>query len=854
MQIARTKAMATLIALFLLSAMAISLALPSANAQATSGQMLTFAFVGATPNPVGVGQQTLIDYGISQQLASVGLGWTGMTITVTHPDGTTETLGPLSTDSTGGKGVVYTPSAVGNYTLQVHFPQQTMPPGMPAGSIPSGTVMLASDSPKYTLIVQQQPLLYNPGVPLPAEYWTRPINQQFRSWTDIAGSSMMSNDENQAPLTPHVLWTKPLTLGGLVGGPYYGENGQSVGMEAGDAYEGKWPSRFILNGYLYYNVGPYVQPNLFYCVNVRTGEVLWAKTFLDNRSLSFVQDYYWSSYNYQGNFPYLWVTISGNTTYSPVTGNTWYAFDPNNGNWAATIQNVPSGTMLTNPYDGSIYEYVADLTNGWMALWNMSAMVSTGGSWGSAFALHTFNASATLNSSTTVLTTANARAWAWNITIPKGLHGSIQAVNLTQGKVVGENLVSSTVYRSSLIGVSAVNVWAFSVPTLSPSSADLKATTTGTLLYNTTWTAPADWANETVTWVTTDMTANVGLLFDKDTYTHFAFDLKNGQYLWKTDAMQYLSQYSVSRTIYGGNLYAAGYTGILYCFDLSTGKTKWTLDVPQTYQPEELFSTNWPEFIYFASGGRLYLFHQEHSPNMPLPRLAAALCVNATTGDVIWRVDGLFRSTGWGGTPIMGDSVIADYNMYDEQIYAIGQGTSATTVEAPLTAIRVGDSVTIQGTVMDVSPGTKETSLTLRFPNGVPAVSDSSQGEWMKYIYDQFPYPANATGVPVSIDAVDPNGNFVHLGSVTSDSSGNYGFSWTPPDVPGKYAIIATFAGSGAYYGSYAETYATVSEAPPATPTPRYPVPIDYTMTIVAVAVVLLIAIAIVGILVIRKK
>ena len=34
----------------------------------------------------------------------------------------------------------------------------------------------------------------------------------------------------------------------------------------------------------------------------------------------------------------------------------------------------------------------------------------------------------------------------------------------------------------------------------------------------------------------------------------------------------------------------------------------------------------------------------------------------------------------------------------------------------------------------------------------------------------------DATGVPVSIDAVDPNGNYIHLGDATSDASGRYHF------------------------------------------------------------------------------
>jgi hypothetical protein len=44
--------------------------------------------------------------------------------------------------------------------------------------------------------------------------------------------------------------------------------------------------------------------------------------------------------------------------------------------------------------------------------------------------------------------------------------------------------------------------------------------------------------------------------------------------------------------------------------------------------------------------------------------------------------------------------------------------------------------------------------------------------------------PANAKGVPVSLDTIDPNGNLVHIGDTTSDINGNYGFACTP-EVPG---------------------------------------------------------------------
>jgi hypothetical protein len=65
---------------------------------------------------------------------------------------------------------------------------------------------------------------------------------------------------------------------------------------------------------------------------------------------------------------------------------------------------------------------------------------------------------------------------------------------------------------------------------------------------------------------------------------------------------------------------------------------------------------------------------------------------------------------------------------------------------------------------------------------------------------------------------VDANGNFREIGTTTSDSSGSYSLSWMP-DIAGKYTVIATFAGSKAYYGSYDQGSFVVDEAA-ATATP----------------------------------
>ena len=115
----------------------------------STGKSETYAFIGATPNPVGVGQQVLLHIGITQQLNLVQYGWEGLTITVTKPNGEKETLGPYKTDSTGGTGAIFVPNIAGNYTLQSHFPQQRMPTTVAGGGfsgygVPANTTMLAA--------------------------------------------------------------------------------------------------------------------------------------------------------------------------------------------------------------------------------------------------------------------------------------------------------------------------------------------------------------------------------------------------------------------------------------------------------------------------------------------------------------------------------------------------------------------------------------------------------------------------------------------------------------------------------------------------------------------------------------
>jgi hypothetical protein len=348
----------------------------------------------------------------------------------------------------------------------------------------------------------------------------------------------------------------------------------------------------------------------------------------------------------------------------------------------------------------------------------------------------------------------------------------------------------------------------------------------GTLLFHETWAAPSEWAqtNLDIGYATGSPDEGVFVLWAKETRQYYGFDIDTGEYLWVTNSEHYMDSYQGTNYVIAyGNLYSVGYAGIVYCYDLTTGNTKWTYQIDDQYN-EILWSNGWPSRIQFVTDGKIYFGMEEHSTVDPKPRGAPYVCLSAD-GEEVWRIDGGFRQTHWGGNSIIGDSIIAAMNTYDQRIYAIGKGATSITVSAPDSGVSVGLSATIKGSVMDVSPGTEDSTLTIRFPNGVPAISDEDMSVWMKYVYMQFEKPADATGVTVKIEAIDPSGNYQYIGTTTTDISGNYGFTFKP-DSEGKYTIMATFEGSGGYYGSTTTTYMSVDPATSAsTPiTPEEPV------------------------------
>jgi len=79
----------------------------------------------------------------------------------------------------------------------------------------------------------------------------------------------------------------------------------------------------------------------------------------------------------------------------------------------------------------------------------------------------------------------------------------------------------------------------------------------------------------------------------------------------------------------------------------------------------------------------------------------------------------------------------------------------------------------------------------------------------MGYIHKRMPidgiwHNESITGVPVILTAIDPNGNAVEIGIVTTNGYyGTFTKEWTPT-IEGTYQIIATFGGDDSYGSSAA--------------------------------------------------
>jgi hypothetical protein len=338
----------------------------------------------------------------------------------------------------------------------------------------------------------------------------------------------------------------------------------------------------------------------------------------------------------------------------------------------------------------------------------------------------------------------------------------------------------------------------------------------------------------------------------------WGYSLDTGDLLWEGEPEVQMSYYGSSSNYYEGKLYTYGYGGQIRCYNITTGEVLWNYDA--TVEGLEIgYGGRYPIGVWGICDGKLYTVCGEHSPTQPLWRGQNLRCINATTGEDIWKILGFFG----GMSPtepniVMADGIIVGLNLFDSEIYAFGKGPSATSVGASPKVSVHGTNVLIEGTVTDqTETGRRNTNGIFEFSlKGTPAISDEDMSAWMEYMFMQQPKPADAKGVEVVLSVLDPNDNCYEIGRTTSDVNGEFGYAFEPM-VPGTYQIIATFEGSNAYGPSSASTYINVEEAPAATAVPTPPpasVADMYLIPSVAGIIVAVVVIGIVIILMLRKR
>lgn len=836
----------------LLLSMAVTFVAIQPSKAQTSGQVSSYAYLIIEPNPVGVGQSTYIAMIVDVPLPSASeandIRRHDYKLVITAPDGTTTTkTWARVADTTGAQSTSFTPTMVGTYNFTFTYPDQnyTWTTAQGGSAAYYGVTFLGTTA-TGTLTVQQDAVKPTADSPLPTEYWTRPIYGEDYNWYTMGSNWLGGNflgtfqqsgmnywqQSGTGPESSHIMWTAPMEDGGVVGGDNTGITGATY--YSGGSYEGRLGSAIIMYGRLYYKAplsDQYANANnsatyagSYICRDLRTGQILWQNDSL-NFNPTFGELYDYESPNQHGVVTngYLWQTV---TPAGSVSNQTWIAYDSETGKWLFNLTDVPSAGTIAYTSQGEIVKYILNYNNtakaGSLALWNWTCAngVPSSSTTSNGVQLNGPGSGTNYLQFRPVGKVINAStAYSWNVSITADLTGALSTQNPTiQYVLPGDILLGTTPSLAPSILTLKGTPNPYQVWTL-----DLTSGSEGRLIWKKSYTPPS--GNMSVALGPLDPVNRVWTTTTAEDMQYQGYSLADGSSLWSTDMTVRPAQFWSSGNGAGqrcvtayGNLYTQGFGGEIFCINAKTGKTLWEFN-----NTDSGVDTSWglmPIFISAIADGKVYAFNNEHSPNDPLYKGYSIYCINATTGEQIYKMLSWSGQSGGPGsnTALLADGTLCYYNYYDNQIYAIAKGPSQTTVTASPKVSSNGDKVLVEGTVTDISAGTQQNEQAARFPAGVPAMSDASQSAWMEYVYMKQERPTNATGVPVVLSVLDPNGNYVTVGTTTSDINGAFKLAFTP-DVPGTYTVYATFTGSGSYYGSHSETGIFV-DTPAATATP----------------------------------
>ncbi|NLF88424.1 PQQ-binding-like beta-propeller repeat protein [Candidatus Bathyarchaeota archaeon] len=831
----------------------------------TANDMPVYLKVYAEPNPVGVGQVIYLSLFFTKPIPIVGSAgggslYTGLTLDIVKPDGSKTTLGPYTSDTTGGVGgIEFTPDVTGNYTVQAFYKGQTI-----SGRVGGVTLtynILSTESEVVTFVVQEERITGKPTVPLPQEYWSRPIyatnyiwSQLGGNWwglgkpsfTDTGGYDASGNNFNpysKAPNSAHVMWVKPTAFGGQVGSPVSGDQ-ESQYTSTSILYRQFEP--IILNGIIYYKVytnTPTTETSVetpgWNAVDLRTGELLWHKDTKDTLDFGFVMQFH--TVQEYGTQAFLVASSKSPSMFSSGTGQ-WQLFDPMTGYFIANITDVPattgSGLVETddNNAQGAVYIYTVNGTYP-----NLSLTM-----WNSTRCLQGPRMSSVIRPSGNI---SYSQGYQWSVAIPSQING--QNITNLQNTLTNPPLnIAGRTNEVILLRSYGESMDTFASEFGEGSEIELGMDAkTGQVLWGPVNRTLPRYHEISV------LAAGEGYYIeqDKDTNVAYVYNLNTGQQVGSPVQLvgSALSTLSRGGAIAYGKAYVWDFGGYVNAIDLATGTLAWTYEPrPAGYNTPYGIYPFWHFGSHSIADGKLFL-SESRMYDPPIFSDAHKVALNCTDGSVVWMGLGFY-----GREPsAVADGYLVAWNSYDAQIYTYGKGPTKLTVSAPQTSIEYGKQMIISGTITDISTGTTDADRSARFPNGVGCVSDDSQTEWMAYVYMQQAKPTNATGVPVTLSVVDANGNYRTIGSTTSTTEGYYTYTWTP-DISGSYVVYAQYAGSESYWPSTAVSSFVVEEEPQASAQPtQQPVSIadQYFLPGIAAVIVVIVIVGALIILLQRK-
>jgi hypothetical protein len=812
----------------------------------------TTAHMSFRPNPVGLNQIFLVNIWVTPA-PGAHRKYLGFKVYITKPNGSQEVLTMNSYVADGTNWFEWIADQEGEWKLKFEFLGTFFPAGRYlAGDIINATTggqyydksvyCQPSSTPEQTLVVKKDYVALSwPENGLPTDYWTRPVNTEHREWWTILGGypwfgpavgtpvveetfKKLYPDTNpyynpsyafipwvQGPESPHIVWKRQYEIGGIIGGDW---------GPASDIYwSPDWYIRptLIVAGRGYQTVtkpssnGPSGQ--LYWqCYDIRTGEIYWERPLYPGESEPDLIEYGPSPYVLSCEAAGIEIMPRPSKPYLLSIGNrALRKYDPMTGYMVGNYSIAPltTGTYYRNGYALTVQDLGAGAGAQRYRLIN----------WTTYGTYTTLSQRIISNTTYARSSLPTAGLTDWNV----GAGAVITTVS-GGGTYLGQNI---TVYNLK----TGAKLWS-------------------KVIYEPPYSGAAMVADH----------GKVATLSDRGYW--LAYDLLTGELAWKTKSLDYpwdssgWGSYSVISAY--GKLYWTAQTGI-YAINWDNGNIEWKFEIPTPFPYEAEYTGRNGTTVYpfhapgLCADGKLYIYACEHSPESPFYRGLPLLCINATTGELIWKIglSGAGQHTRAAMQLRISDGYLT-LGARDGYMYVFGKGKSSTSVSVSQDVVSKGSTILIKGSVLDMSPAQP----------GTPCVSKESMATWMEYLHNQMPINGifgneTITGVPVTLTAIAEDGSYFDIGTVVTDGySGTFGVAWTPPKE-GTYKIVAAFSGDDSYGRSSATTWITVGPPPPPEPEmPEIPTPTDYTpmLTGLTIAVVIAIIIGVANLYALRKR